>query len=471
MTDQRKFCPGPITRRAVLKFGAIGLGGLSLGDIFRLQAQAASGAAHDDRAVIFIWLPGGPPHMEMYDLKPDAPSEYRGELRPIHSNVPGMDVSELLPLHAKIADKFSLVRSVAHKFADHGGGHKRFMTARDPKEPTGFVNDHPAVPSMIAKVFENRRRLLPNYVEGVDAGRQDIDTFSFGSAYLDSSTHPFVVFGNPADPKFKVENLALLPGLETRIGPRTELLKQLDTWRRTVDRSGMFNSLDKFNRQALDLVTSDKARRAFDLSQEPERVKERYGRHAYGFRTLMARRLVEAGCTFVTMVLENPMPGEALPNYVSYNWDSHAVNCHLFNDARLRFPLYDQAITALIEDLYERGLDRRVLLIVTGEFGRTPRLSYAVGTSSGVMQPGRDHWPNAMSLLVSGGGMRTGQVVGATNAKGEFPVERPLSPNDIWATALSFLGIDPNRAFNDFSGRPVPILSQGEPIRELLPVS
>jgi uncharacterized protein (DUF1501 family) len=165
------------------------------------------------------------------------------------------------------------------------------------------------------------------------------------------------------------------------------------------------------------------------------------------------------------------MPGGSLPNYVSYNWDSHAVNCHIFNDAKLRFPLYDQAVTALIEDIYNRGLDRRVLLIVTGEFGRTPRLSYSVGTSSHVMQPGRDHWPNAMSMIVSGGGMRTGQVIGATNGKGEFPTERPLSPNDLWATALGHLGIDPQRAFNDFAGRPVPILPFGDPIRELQPVS
>jgi uncharacterized protein (DUF1501 family) len=171
------------------------------------------------------------------------------------------------------------------------------------------------------------------------------------------------------------------------------------------------------------------------------------------------------------MVLENPLPGESLPKDVSYNWDSHAVNCHLFNDARLRFPPYDQAITALIEDLYQRGLDRKVLLVVTGEFGRTPRISYAVGTASGVEQPGRDHWPSAMSMIVSGGGMRTGQVIGATNAKGEYPTERPLSPDDLWASVLHFLGIDSRLAFNDFAGRPVPILPFGEPIPELLPAS
>ena len=467
MSGSARRCPGPVSRRTALKFGVLSFGGLTLGDIFRLQAEAGTVAAREDRSVIFVWLPGGPPHMEMYDLKPDAPSEYRGEFRPIRTNVSGIEVGELLPLHAKCADKFNIIRSVSHKFADHGGGHKRFMMARDPKEPTGTVNDHPAVPSMVAKVFEHRQRGLPNYIAGMDAGRQGIDTFAFGSAYLGGSTEPFMVPGDPSSPKFSVENLEPLAGLNDRV----KLLGQLDTWSRTVDKTGAFDSLDQFNRRAVELVTSGKTRAAFDLSQEPEALKDRYGRHAYGARCLLARRLVEAGCTFVTMVLENPMPGESLPNYVSYNWDSHAVNCHIFNDAKLRFPLYDQAVTALIEDLYQRGLDRRVLLVVTGEFGRTPRLSYSVGTSSHVMQPGRDHWPNAMSMIVSGGGMRTGQVVGATNSKGEFPIERPLSPNDVWATVLQHLGIDPQRAFNDFAGRPVPILPYGDPIRELLPVS
>src|SRR6185437_4207106 len=159
--------------------GSFALGGLSLGDIFRLQAHASTGGASDERSVIFIWLPGEPPHMEMYDLKPNAPSEYRGEFRPIDTVVPGMEVSEHLPLHAKSAGKFNIIRSIAHAFADHGGGHKRFMTGRDPKEPTGFVNDYPAVPSQIAKVIENRQRGIPNYVCGCDSGRQGIDVFSF----------------------------------------------------------------------------------------------------------------------------------------------------------------------------------------------------------------------------------------------------------------------------------------------------
>jgi uncharacterized protein (DUF1501 family) len=192
--------------------------------------------------------------------------------------------------------------------------------------------------------------------------------------------------------------------------------------------------------------------------------------HVWGQRALLARRLVEHGASFVTMVMENPFQsGVAFPKDGVYNWDSHAVNCHIFNDAKIRLPLYDRAISALVVDIYQRGLDKKVLLIVTGEFGRTPRISYANGTQTGVRQPGRDHWPQAMSILVAGMGMRTGQVVGSTNAKGEQPKDRPLVPNDLWATMFHHLGIDyKNTAFLDHRGRPMPILSDGEPISELL---
>jgi hypothetical protein len=220
-----------------------------------------------------------------------------------------------------------------------------------------------------------------------------------------------------------------------------------------------------FTRKAVELVTSPKARDAFDLSRESRSVRERYGMHRYGQRCLLARRLVESGCSFVTMVLENPSPpGESFPKDVTYNWDSHAVNCHIFTDAKYRLPFYDRAVTALIEDLYSRGLDRRVMLIVTGEFGRTPKLEYQKSDN----RPGRDHWPQSMSLVVSGGGMRVGQLVGSTDSKGAHPKDRPLSPNDLWATMYRHLGIDSERSFPDHTGRPMPILPHGEPIRELV---
>lgn len=458
-----KRCPGPVSRRSFLRIGSLGVGGLGLSELLRLRAEASPATASPDTSIIFVWLPGGPPHMDTYDLKPDAPAEYRGVFRPISTNVAGMDVCELFPLHARCADKYNLIRSVCHKFADHGGGHKRFLTGRAPAEPTGFVNDAPCVGSIVTKLRERRSVGVPNYVAGCDNGRTGVDVFSFGAAYLGSAYTPFIVGGDPSSPDFKVQNLSLAPQMEGRLDNRVQLLDGFDRLRREIDKSGAMDAMDNFNRRAIELLMSDKARNAFDLSQEDAQVRERYGMHAYGQRALMARRLVEAGCSFVTMVMENPLPGKPLPPGVIYNWDSHAVNGHIFDDARVRFPLYDQAVTALVEDIYARGLDRKVLLVVTGEFGRTPR----IGSSNG--RPGRDHWPNAMSMLVCGGGMRTGQVIGSTNSKGEHPQDRPLSPNDLWATAYRHLGIDPEMSFPDHNGRPMPILPFGAPISELLP--
>ncbi len=261
-----------------------------------------------------------------------------------------------------------------------------------------------------------------------------------------------------------MNGLAIDAGFADRIGDRRKLLQGFDHLRRDFDRTGSIDALDSYDRRALNLLLSDKTRVAFDLNREDPQLRDRYGRHAWGQRCILARRLVESGCDFVTMVLENPVPqGQPFPTGVLYNWDSHAVNGHIFDDARYRLPLYDQAITALVEDLHARRLTERVLLIVTGEFGRTPRISYDKG------RPGRDHWPQAMSMLLCGGGMRHGQVIGSTDARGERPKDRPLSPNDLWATMYRHLGIDPTHEFLDGRGRPMPILPFGEPIRELLP--
>ena len=223
------------------------------------------------------------------------------------------------------------------------------------------------------------------------------------------------------------------------------------------------DSLDKFNQQAISLLTGDKAVAAFDISQEDDKTRERYGRHKWGQRALLARRLVEAGCSFVTMQMQNPQ----VPNGIG-NWDIHAVNGHLFRDNRARLPIFDKAVAALIEDIYQRGLDKKVMVIVSGEFGRTPRINPQKGTASKVTQPGRDHYPAAMSVLVSGGGMSTGQVIGSTNKKGEHPQDRPLDPNDLLATIYRHLGIDYKRHVPDRNGRPVPLIPSGTPIVELI---
>ena len=463
-----------MSRRNVLQLGGGVLGGMGLSRLLEAQALSAQAGPLPDTSVIFVWLPGGPPHMETYDLKPDAPEDYRGQFNPIRTKVPGMDIGELLPRHAKIADKFTLIRSCAHKFADHGGGHKRFLTGRAPLEPTGFVNDTPMVGSMAAKVLEDRKNPsgLCNYIVLGNGRVNPIDVFSFGSAYLGAETHPFRISADPNAENFKIQNLALASGLfEERLDDRVSLLNGLDQLRKDVDASRVMESIDSFNQLALSMITSEDAREAFDLSHESDKLRDRYGRHEWGQRAILARRLVEAGVPWVTVVMENPyVSGIKMPDWGVYNWDSHAVNCQLFKDAEVRFPIYDQVITALIEDIYDRGLDRRVLLVVTGEFGRTPRITVRPGTKSKIDQPGRDHWPRAMSMLVSGGGMRTGQVIGATNSKGEEPVKRPLTPNDLWASVYKHLGINPEHTFPDHGGRPMPILPFGEAIREIDPV-
>lgn len=476
MTPRRNLfqpCPGPVSRRSFLEAGALGLAGFGLSDLLRCRAvAAAAGRPTRPRSVIFVWLPGGPPHLETYDMKPAAASEYRGEFHPIRTNVPGIEISELFPRQARIADKFTIIRSLNHEFADHGGAHKRFMTGRIPATPTEFVNDAPAVTSIVTRMLEARHRgALPPVVAGVDAGRSQIDVFSLGPAYLGSAQTPFMVVGDPSAPDFKVQNLGLTPDMAGRLEDRTHLLQGMDRLRRDLDQSGLLEAMDRFSQRAVTMLTSADVREAFDLSREPAHVRERYGWSAYGQRGLLARRLVEAGCPFVTMVWENPFPSGTIPRNCCYNWDSHAVNCHMFDDARWRFPVYDQAVSALIQDLYDRGLDKDVLLVVTGEFGRTPRLEQTKGSQTGVLQPGRDHWPQAGSLIVAGGGMRTGQIVGATNSKGEYPVERPVTPNDIWATVYQHLDIDYTESLPDFTGRPMPILPFGSPIPELLPAA
>lgn len=466
------FCRGPVSRRCFLEFGAAAVAGLSLSNLLRArEAAAAIDGGVKDTAVIFVWLPGGPPHMETYDLKPDAPSDYRGEFRPIKTNVPGIEVCELFPGHAKIADKFTLIRSIHHTFADHGGGHKRFLTGREPATPTGFVNDKPCVGSMASLALEGQRAThgLPNYIV-LGSGRvNSVDTFSFGSAYLGNHTHPFRISADPNEEGFQVQNIGMDQSLANRLEDRVALLRSFDNLRRATGESAAMESMDVLHQRAIDMLTSSHVREAFDMAQEPDSVRERFGRHGWGQRALLARRLVERGVPWVTVVMENPyQSGIKQPKNGVYNWDSHAVNCHLFEDAKIRFPVYDRTISAMIEDLYAHGLDKKVLLVVTGEFGRTPRITTQVGTQSKVQQPGRDHWPRAMSVLVSGGGMRTGQIIGATNGKGEEPVRRALSPNDLWATVLRHLGVDFTRSFLDHSGRPLPMLSDGQPIAELI---
>lgn len=451
-----------MSRRGFLQAGMVGLGGLGLSDLLRLRAKANPGErGAPDTAVILVWLPGGMSHIDTYDMKPNAPVEYRGEFRPTRTVVPGLDVCELMPQHSKVADRFSIIRSVSHGYIQHGGGTKQMLMARPPLRPEGEgANEYPAIGSVVSKMRERRNVGLPNYILCTDEGTLSAP---HQSAYLGPAHGPFQIGANFLTPEFRIQNLTLAREIEGRLDNRLELMRGFDAMRRELDRTGGMGAMDQFSQMAASMLTTDRARRAFDLSREPDRIRDMYGRHAWGNRALLARRLVEAGVSFVTVEMSNPWPGRTAPSDTHFNWDTHSVNSNHFTDSRWKMPDYDQSVSALIKDIYARGLDSNVMLVVTGEFGRTPFVEYERPG-----RPGRGHHCAAMSILVAGGGLRTGVVVGATDARADHPIDRPLTPADLWATVYRFLGIDIEHTFQDTIGRPIAILPSGEPIRELV---
>jgi uncharacterized protein (DUF1501 family) len=335
------------------------------------------------------------------------------------------------------------------------------MTGRIPNTPTETVNDSPAVCTIVAKMRDNLKLGMPNCVSVVDGGRAGVDTYAQGAAYLGRGYAPFMVDGDPSKANFQVKNIGVSEEMARRLDDRFTLLRGIENVRREADTNPALKAMGGHYERAYDILTSTKAREAFDLSKEPAALRERYGQNAWGQRALMARRLVEAGCSFVTVVMENPHI-----NGCFYNWDTHAVNHDNFIDMKLRLPIYDKVVTALVEDLHDRGLTKKVLLVVTGEFGRSPKISQSNGPKG--MRFGREHWPQSMSVLVSGGGMKMGRVIGSTDKLGTHPHENRLTPNDLWATVYNHLGIDPHTHLYDQEKRPIPILPFGDAIRELV---
>lgn len=464
-------CSGPPPsglpdRREFLRAGLTGFGCLSLAELYRLQA---AGAAHraQNTAVILVWLRGGASHLETFDPKPDASSDFRGPYAPIDTNVAGIQISELLPRLSQTADKFALLRSMAHTGGGHPAGSLQVLAGDDAAQD----KIKPVLPDWMTVANYLRRdptRTLPNYVAVNPVDRYDSFTIA-GPTYLGPAYDAFRVTGDPNQPTFEVPNIGLAENRRAHLQQRLNLKGNLDQLRRDLDSTGTIDAIDQFETQALNLLTSQEAGAAFDLKRESDQVRDRYGRNQWGQQCLMARRLVEAGVEIVATEFDGPLCGRVA------NWDDHAVNHHIFDAIKYRAPFFDQAISALIEDIYARGLDRRVLVVVTGEFGRTPRISHVASSGGGVasgaagtVQPGRDHWPRAGSMLFAGGGIPTGQVIGATDRRGEDPVDRRVGPGDFLATIYRHLGIDFGRvAINNFAGRPVPILTSGSPIREL----
>jgi hypothetical protein len=467
-------CPGPIHRREFLRVGLAGFASLSLPGLFQLRARAAetsgSAKANEKTAVILVWLRGGLSHLESYDPKPHAPEEIRGVYGTIPTRVPGVHLGELLPLHAKIADRFTLLRSMSHTGGGHPCGSLQMLTGdTDPQDKQRPVFPDWMTVANLLRSKERRAQPLPNYV-GVNPVAEYDGFHIAGSAYVNPAYGPFAVHGDPNDPKFHVPNVGLKdPRQAERLAGRVQLKRNLDRLARAVDQSGTMQAIDEFEAQALTLLTSPAAREAFDLSRESDGVRDRYGRHRWGQQCLMARRLVEAGVEIVTTTLDGPLCGRV------QNWDDHAVNQHIFEAYDLRMPYYDQAVTALIEDVYARGLDKRVLVCVTGEFGRSPRVTQVASSGggvasrpAGVTQPGRDHWCNAFSNLWAGGGIQTGGVIGATDKFGERVIDRRCTQGDFLATIYHHLGIDAaSITIPDHSGRPISILPTGSPIPEL----
>jgi uncharacterized protein (DUF1501 family) len=465
--SHRQHLPCQPNRREILRAGLVGFMGLALPELLKLRALASTGNAKSSTAIILVWLRGGASHLDTFDPKPDAPSEYRGPFAARDTNVPGIRIGELLPQLAKIADKYALLRSIAHT----GGGHPAGSLQVLGGDPDAQDKDKAVFPDWMSVVNYLRHdpaRALPNYVAVNPVDHYD----GFGIAgpcYLGPAYEAFKVTGDPNQPNFEVPNIGLPAdqhdGLKRRLGLRTSL----DRLHRVLDSSGKMAAVDQFETQAINLLTSPAAQLAFDLSKETSVTRDRYGRHQWGQQCLMARRLVESGVDVVATEFDGPLCGRVA------NWDDHAVNHHVFDALKFRAPYFDQAISALIEDVYQRGLDKRVLVVVAGEFGRTPRISYVASSGGGVasgeaglVQPGRDHWPRANSILFAGGGIQTGQVIGATDRKGEDPIDRRVGPGDFLATIYRHFGIDYERiAIPNFAGRPIPIVSEGHAIREL----
>jgi hypothetical protein len=460
-------CPGPDSRRGFMKMGLAGFASLSLPGMLRLKAASAAPQTDEKTAVIMVWKPGGCSHIDTYDPKPQAGSEYRGPFSTIPTAVPGMHFTELLPLQAKIADKFTVLRSMRQGAGGHPAGSMQMLSGdsdtRDKPKPR--LPDWMSVTNYLRSLEGPRTVPLPAYV-GVNP-----PTSYNGPAYLGDAYSPFSVTGDPNSPKFVVPNIGLTDQTEVKhLGRRASLRQNLDTLERAFDQAGELQALDEFETQAMTLLTNPKTKDAFDLSKEDDRTRDRYGRTTWGQQLLLARRLVEAGVEVLTSSLRGPLCGRV------QNWDDHAVNHHVFDALRFRAQAYDQAVSALIEDIYERGLDKRVLVVVTGEFGRTPKISHQPSTGAGnasapagTKQPGRDHWPRAFSNIWAGGGIETGRFIGATDKRGEDSIERICSAGDFLSTIYHHLGIDAsNIAIKDFNGRPTPVVDHGNPIPELI---
>ena len=440
MANLNTFCDG-IRRRDFLRLGTASLFGMGL-TLPRIL-QGAEGRQSSDVSLIFLFLHGGLSTIDTWDLKPDSPAEFRGEFRPIATNVTGIQIGEHMPRTARHMDKIALIRSFRHHNSDHGPADHYMLTGYFPQ--AGFNpglspnNQRPAHGAIIARKLGPRRGVPPY----VCLPKMHPST---GSAYLGSTVAPFVIDADPNAPDFSVPDIVPPPTIAaSRLESRRDLLRQLDRYQRAVETRANQHAqaVSDYQREAFNLMTSPAARRAFDIQAEPERLRQDYGRNSLGQSLLMARRLVEAGVRCVTIDHSN--------------WDTHDNN---FNTLRRDLlPALDGGMATLFRDLAERGMLQSTLVVVTGEFGRTPRIN---------QNAGRDHWGPAFTVALGGGGIQGGRVIGRTDARAERPTQDPHGPENLSATIFHLLGIDPAEEFYTPDGRPVPIVNHGRVIRELL---
>jgi Protein of unknown function (DUF1501) len=442
---KKRFCNG-VTRRDFIHVGAAGIFGMGLTLPQLLQAQeraAARGQTTRDVSLIFLFLHGGLSTIDTWDMKPNAPVEFRGEFGPIQTNVNGIQVCEHLPRSARHMDKFSLVRSFRHHNSDHGAADHYMFTGYFPVagfNPTLSPNNQrPSLGSVIARKLGPRRGVPPY------ACLPKLHP-SGGPAYLGSSVAPFVIDADPNAPNFSVPDIVPPPALAAdRLDSRRELLRQLDRFQQSVERAANHNAraISDYQREAFNLMVSPDARRAFDLQAEPDRLRDEYGRNTLGQSCLMARRLVEAGVRCVTIDHSN--------------WDTHDNNFATLR--RELLPALDAGIAALFRDLADRGRLGSTLVLITGEFGRTPRIN---------RNAGRDHWGPVFTVALGGGGIQGGRAIGTSDARAERPATNPHGPENLATTIYHLLGIDPTEDFHTPDGRPVALVNNGRVIRELL---
>jgi uncharacterized protein DUF1501 len=447
-----RYCDG-VNRRSFLKLGVAGMASVGMPELLRAKAQSPTSSKNT--SVILIWLDGGPGHMDMYDMKPDAPAEYRGIWRPIRTRVPGFDITELYPRQARLTDKFSMVRSLHHDTGDHFAAGHRMLTAKDMGVSGANTGQKfPGIGAIVNREIGPRASGLPGYVGVPHAASIGLVPGYFGGHMLGVQHDPFVPGGDPNAASFQVKNLNLAAGLTLEnLEDRRTLLKHFDEKRSHLNDLPTSKAMDGFAREAYDFVTGPAARAAFDMSKEDAKLRDRYGRTNWGQSTLLARRLVEAGSTFVTVHLGG--------------WDHH---WDLKKGYENNLPQVDALVATLFEDLDDRGLLDTTLVVLCGEFSRTPKMNDGGNGGAPMSQgtPGRDHWGNAMFCLMGGGGVKGGIVVGSTDKLGQQPHTRPLTPSNIHATIYHVLGVDPKLQLLDPSGRPVNVLDDPEPIAELL---